>query len=134
MRLCFIKMLFSFLIEMTLVSTVTPQLIKMIAKTKRKNKIVTNWNYCLIHIKITKVRLDLCNYYVITKSNYLLYVHFKSSRDVGRVQLVPAAIEAFRVGVGSTGDRGLPRRNYRENENKTKDKTVRKKTPKHYVI
>lgn len=44
----------------------------------------------------------------------LLYVHFKGSGDVRWVQLVPAAVEAFRIGVGSTGDCGLPRGNYRE--------------------
>ena len=42
----------------------------------------------------------------------LLYVHFKGGGDVCRVQLVPAAVEPFGVGVGSTGDCGLPRRNY----------------------
>lgn len=34
----------------------------------------------------------------------LLYIHFKGGGDVGRVELVPAAVEAFGVGVGPTGD------------------------------
>lgn len=54
----------------------------------------------------------------------LLYVHFKGSGDVRWVQLVPAAVEAFRIGVGSTGDCGLPRGNYREKKNKKEGKTV----------
>ena len=51
----------------------------------------------------------------------LLYVHFERGGDVRSVELVPAAVEAFRVSVGSTGDRGLPRRNYREREKKYKE-------------
>lgn len=39
-----------------------------------------------------------------TKQMYLLYVYFKGSGDVRRMLLVPAAVEAFRVGVGPTGD------------------------------
>lgn len=42
---------------------------------------------------------------------HLLHVDFEGCGDVRRVQLVPAAVEAFWVGVGSTGDCGLPRGN-----------------------
>lgn len=39
-----------------------------------------------------------------------LYVHLEAGGDVRGVQQVPAAVEAFGVGVGATVDRGLPRR------------------------
>lgn len=60
----------------------------------------------------------------IIKKMHLLYVHFKGSGDVRGVELMPAAVEAFRVGVGSTGDCGLPRGNYGENKNKREGQTV----------
>lgn len=47
-----------------------------------------------------------------------LHVHFEGGGDVRRVQLVPVAVEAFGVGVGSAGDRGLPRRSCRENQDR----------------
>lgn len=39
-----------------------------------------------------------------------LDVHLEAGGDVRRVLLVPAAVEAFGVGVGPAGDHGLPRR------------------------
>lgn len=55
---------------------------------------------------------------------HLLHVHLKGRGDVRRVQLVPAAVEAFGVGVGSTGDCGLPRGDCRESRHKGESETV----------
>lgn len=45
--------------------------------------------------------------------SYSLDVHLEGGGDVGGVLLVPAAVEAFGVGVGPTGDRGLSGRSCR---------------------
>lgn len=49
---------------------------------------------------------------------HLLYVHFKGGGDERLVELVPAAVEAFGVGVGPTCDCGLSGGNYREDKTK----------------
>lgn len=46
----------------------------------------------------------------------LLYIHFKGSGDVCGMLLMPAAVEAFGVGVGSTGNCWPSRGNYRRNK------------------
>lgn len=65
---------------------------------------------------------------------HLLHIDLEGGGDVRRMHLVPAAVEAFRVGVGSTGDCGLPRDDYREQNKRCRVKKVSWHNRVHYII